>query len=87
MSVQALRGDPRALGVVYTPPEVTEPMTRIALEPLLAGRSVDEIRALRVCDPAIGEGAFLVARGRLSQEEATGSELFVDEVQDRKSVV
>jgi DNA polymerase III alpha subunit len=26
------------------------------------------------------EGAFLVARGRLSQEEATGSKLFVDEV-------
>lgn len=26
------------------------------------------------------EGAFLVARGRLSQEEATGSKLLVDEV-------
>ena len=26
------------------------------------------------------EGAFLVARGRLSQEEATGAKLFVDEV-------
>jgi hypothetical protein len=24
------------------------------------------------------EGAFLVARGRLSQEEATGSKLFID---------
>jgi SAM-dependent methyltransferase len=54
--------------VVYTPPEVTEPMTRIALEPLLAGRSVDEIRALRVCDPAIGEGAFLIAAMRVIAE-------------------
>jgi DNA polymerase III alpha subunit len=26
------------------------------------------------------EGAFLVARGRLSQEEATGSKLFVDDI-------
>ena len=26
------------------------------------------------------EGAFLVARGRLAQEEATGSKLFVEEV-------
>jgi DNA polymerase III alpha subunit len=26
------------------------------------------------------EGAFLVARGRLAQEEATGSKLFVDDV-------
>ena len=28
----------------------------------------------------LGEGAFLVARGRLSQEEATGSKLFADEL-------
>src|SRR5207248_4084254 len=39
----------------------------------------------RLTDSADGEsplreGAFLVARGRLSQEEATGSKLFVDEV-------
>src|SRR3954468_5597899 len=36
-------------------------MTAVALEPLLRGRTADEIRALRVCDPAIGEGAFLIA--------------------------
>jgi SAM-dependent methyltransferase len=60
-AVQAISGAPRSLGVVYTPPEVTEPMTRVALEPLLQGRSVDEILALRICDPAIGEGAFLHA--------------------------
>jgi methylase of polypeptide subunit release factors len=59
--VQAIRGDLGSLGVVYTPPEVTEPMARMALEPLLRGRSADEIAALRVCDPAIGEGAFLLA--------------------------
>ncbi|HEX3761460.1 MAG TPA: N-6 DNA methylase, partial [Kofleriaceae bacterium] len=56
-----LHGDPRPLGVVYTPPEVTEPMTDVALDPLLRGRTADEILALRVCDPAIGEGAFLLA--------------------------
>ena len=54
--------------MVYTPPEVTEPMTRIALEPVLAGRSVDEICALRICDPAIGEGAFLLAAIRVIAE-------------------
>jgi SAM-dependent methyltransferase len=47
--------------VVYTPREVTEPMVRRALEPLLAGRTAREIVALRVCDPAAGEGAFLEA--------------------------
>ena len=47
-------------GVVYTPREVCEPMVRRALAPLLAGRSRSELLALRVCDPAIGEGAFLI---------------------------
>jgi methylase of polypeptide subunit release factors len=47
-------------GVVYTPREVCEPMVRRALEPLVRGKSRDELLALRVCDPAIGEGAFLI---------------------------
>ena len=66
--MQAFQGDARSLGVVYTPSEVTEPMTRTALEPLLRGRSVDEILALRICDPAIGEGAFLLAARRVIGE-------------------
>ena len=48
------------LGVVYTPREVCEPMVRLALGPLITGRTADEILALRICDPAIGEGAFLI---------------------------
>ncbi|HEY4241325.1 MAG TPA: Eco57I restriction-modification methylase domain-containing protein [Kofleriaceae bacterium] len=54
-------GETRQLGVVYTPARVTEPMVRVALAPLCAGRTLDELRALRVCDPAIGEGAFVAA--------------------------
>jgi hypothetical protein len=50
----------RAHGVVYTPPEVAGPMVDLALAPLVTGRSADQILALRVCDPAIGEGAFVV---------------------------
>lgn len=46
-------------GVVYTPPSVARPMVELALEPLVAGRSAAELLELRVCDPAIGEGAFL----------------------------
>ena len=46
-----------ATGVVYTPREVAEPMVHRALAPLLARRAPE---SLRVCDPAIGEGAFLV---------------------------
>jgi len=50
----------RELGVVYTPPSVSRPMVRKALAPLVAGRSIDEILALRICDPAIGTGAFAI---------------------------
>jgi Eco57I restriction-modification methylase/TaqI-like C-terminal specificity domain len=48
------------LGVVYTPSSVAEQMVRLALEPLVAGKSPAEILNLRICDFAIGEGAFLV---------------------------
>lgn len=47
-------------GVVYTPRSVTGPMVERALAPLLAGCSREQILALRVCDFAIGEGAFLL---------------------------
>ena len=35
-------------------------MVERALAPLLADATAAEIRALRVCDPAMGDGAFLV---------------------------
>ncbi|MDB4957379.1 MAG: type restriction-modification system methyltransferase subunit [Myxococcales bacterium] len=62
------------LGVVYTPREVCEPMVRRALEPLLAGRSRDEILTLRICDPAIGEGAFLIEIVRVLAEAIEGAD-------------
>lgn len=46
-------------GVVYTPPSVARPMVELALAPLVAGKRAEELLALRICDPAIGEGAFL----------------------------
>ena len=65
--------DRRSTGTHYTPPELTEPMVRHALDPLVyAGmaqgiapspetlRGPAEILALKVCDLACGSGAFLV---------------------------
>jgi len=48
------------LGVVYTPRDVAAQIVERTLAPLVAGKAGDEILALRVCDFAIGEGAFLV---------------------------
>ena len=58
----------RRSGSHYTPRELTEPIMRIALEPILdrlrseaAGPPrPDQILDLKVCDPAMGSGAFLV---------------------------
>jgi hypothetical protein len=48
-------------GTFYTPQQLAEFVVRRTLAPLVAGRSPDEILALRVVDPAMGSGAFLVA--------------------------
>lgn len=58
----------RRSGSHYTPRELTEPIVRTALEPILARlRDADgrpprpaQILDLKVCDPAMGSGAFLV---------------------------
>src|SRR3569623_275076 len=48
------------LGVVYPPRAVAAQIVERTLAPLVAGKSGDAILALRVCDFAGGEGAFLV---------------------------
>jgi methylase of polypeptide subunit release factors len=49
-------------GAHYTPAEVTSRVVEAALAPLLAGAA--RVLELRVCDPAVGSGAFLLAAGR-----------------------
>jgi Eco57I restriction-modification methylase len=51
-------------GTFYTPRSMTEYLVRRTLAPLVRGRSPDRILALRVVDPAMGSGAFLVAACR-----------------------
>ena len=51
-------------GTFYTPQALAEFVVRRTLAPLVAGRSSDGILALRVVDPAMGSGAFLVAACR-----------------------
>ncbi len=54
----------RRTGSHYTPRSLTEPIVRHALEPAFEriGEKAmpDEVLALKVCDPAMGSGAFLV---------------------------
>jgi hypothetical protein len=54
----------RRTGSHYTPRSLTEPIVRHALEPAFSRIGPDatpaEVLALKVCDPAMGSGAFLV---------------------------
>ena len=54
----------RHSGSNYTPRALTEPIVRHTLAPVLAKLgpkpTADQILALKVCDPAMGSGAFLV---------------------------
>lgn len=73
----AAEGRRAQLGAWYTPETVVEGLLGLALDPLLAARGGDgdAIAALRVLDPACGDGRFLVAAARriANAMEAAGS--------------
>src|ERR1022692_4728543 len=54
----------RRSGSHYTPRSLTEPIVRTALEPILKQLGEkprpEQILNLKICDPAMGSGAFLV---------------------------
>jgi hypothetical protein len=51
-------------GSFYTPEPLTRFLVTRALEPLVRHRRAEEVLAIRVLDPAMGSGAFLVAACR-----------------------
>jgi hypothetical protein len=54
-------GRRKATGTFYTPRSLTSYLVRATLHPLVNGVTSEEILRLRVVDPAMGSGAFLVA--------------------------
>lgn len=44
----------------YTPEVLTRCLVKYSLKELLEGKTADEILGLRICEPAMGSGAFLV---------------------------
>ena len=50
----------KSSGTFYTPRAVTAHLVRRTLEPLVRNRSAEDILRLRIVDPAMGSGAFLV---------------------------
>jgi hypothetical protein len=54
----------KATGTFYTPRAITTYLVRRTLAPLVEGASPEAVLSLRVVDPAMGSGAFLVAACR-----------------------
>ena len=65
----------KVTGSFYTPRSITEFLVRRTLHPLVTGRSAHDILALRVVDPAMGSGAFLVAACRYLAEQCEQARL------------
>lgn len=67
----------RRSGSHYTPRTLTEPIVARTLEPVLArlgeAPTPERILDLKVCDPAVGSGAFLVAACRFLGEALVGA--------------
>ncbi len=59
----------KTTGTFYTPRAIADTLVRDTLAPLVAGRSPEQILSLRVLDPAMGSGAFLVSVGRFLAAE------------------
>ena len=50
----------KSTGTFYTPQSIAQYLTRRTLAPLVEDRSPDQILSLKILDPAMGSGAFLV---------------------------
>jgi hypothetical protein len=67
----------RRSGTQYTPRSLTEPIVRKTLEPLIRclgdERTADQLLELKICDPAMGSGAFLVECCRQLADEVVAA--------------
>jgi hypothetical protein len=64
VTLVAQRSQRKASGTFYTPQSMTDYLVRQTLQPLVSGATAEGILALRVLDPAMGSGAFLVSACR-----------------------
>jgi hypothetical protein len=64
VSLQRGSGVRKATGTFYTPLPIADYLVRRTLGPLVRQASPDHILSLRILDPAMGSGAFLVAACR-----------------------
>src|SRR5207253_151179 len=64
VALQAGSGIRKSTGTFYTPQPIADFVVRRTLGPLVRGLPPEDILRLRIVDPAMGSGAFLVAACR-----------------------
>ena len=77
-SMRVSATDRRKYGVHYTPQTLAGEIVRATLEPLCRQKNRDEILALRICDPAMGCGIFLVEACRWLAERLMQADPAID---------
>jgi hypothetical protein len=74
----------RTAGAFHTPPPLVELLVELAVPPLLAqARNASEVLALRVCDPAAGGGALLLAAARRLADRIVALDVSTDIAHDK----
>ncbi len=67
--IAPLGGQKRQTASFYTPPKLAEFLVKRTLKPLAEGKSTKEILSLRIVEPAVGSGGFLIATLRYLGKE------------------
>ncbi len=67
--VAPLGGQKRQTASFYTPPKLAEFLVKRTLKPLVEGKSAKDILNLRIVEPAVGSGGFLIATLRYLGQE------------------
>lgn len=62
-------GDRKGTGSYYTPSHIVDHLVQDAIGPLCDGKDADEILQLRICDPAMGSGHFLIGAIKFLEEK------------------
>ena len=68
-------GQRKSTGSFYTPRAITEYLVRQTLAPLVDGKAAGAILSLRILDPAMGSGAFLVAACRYLADQCEAANI------------
>ena len=84
----SMGGSKRQTAAFYTPPKLAAFLVRRTLKPLVEGKTVEEILNVRVVEPAVGSGGFLIAATRYMAQHLLTAKVNQrhDDVRGRKEI-